>query len=189
MSILPKRQRGHLRVAAILEAAGEVFVEKGFGAATMTEIAARSNTAIGSLYRFFPSKEALAEALMEGYVAKLLEALDRIVERAGEMTPRQLADALVAYRLSLKAQRKSAFALLESSLGVAEKRETLRGAILPRITGILGKAFPHLPAPRTEAMAPVVMHLLKAVSESDVKTVPADIADLLAAYFTKDGSK
>jgi AcrR family transcriptional regulator len=29
--------------------------------AKMTEIATRSNTAIGSLYRFFPSKEALAQ--------------------------------------------------------------------------------------------------------------------------------
>jgi AcrR family transcriptional regulator len=58
----PKRQRGHLRVAAILEAGVAVFTEKGYDAATMTEIAARSGTAIGSLYRFFPSKDVLADA-------------------------------------------------------------------------------------------------------------------------------
>ncbi len=50
----PKRQRGRLRVAAILEAGREVFTEKGYDAATMTEIAARSGTAIGSLYPLFP---------------------------------------------------------------------------------------------------------------------------------------
>ena len=38
-------------------------MEKGYDAATMTEIAARSGTAIGSLYRFFPSKESLSDAL------------------------------------------------------------------------------------------------------------------------------
>src|SRR6266700_1792371 len=60
----PKRQRGRLRVAAILQSAREVFMEKGYDAATMTEIAARSGTAIGSLYRFFPSKESLSDALL-----------------------------------------------------------------------------------------------------------------------------
>ena len=185
----PKRQRGHLRVAAILDAASEIFLEKGYGAATMTEIAARSKTAIGSLYRFFPSKESLAEALMEGYVARLLEALDRIVEQAEGLTPRQLAEALVAYRLVLKAQRKVAFTLLESSSGVGEKRERLRLAIQPRLIAILRKALPKLTEARVETMAPVVLHMLKAVSEADAESVPADIADLLTAYFTKDGSR
>lgn len=182
----PKRQRGHLRVAAILDAAGEIFLEKGFAATTMTEIGIRSKTAIGSLYRFFPSKESLAEALMEGYVARLLEALDTIVEQAGTLAPRQLAEALVAYRLMLKAQRKAAFTLLESSSGVAEKREKLRGAILPRMTAILGKALPHLPPARIETMATVVLHMLKTVSESDDPAVAADITDLLTVYFTKE---
>jgi AcrR family transcriptional regulator len=185
----PKRQRGFSRVAAILDAASEIFVEKGFGAATMTEIAARSKTAIGSLYRFFPSKDALAEALMEGYAARLLEALDQIAAKAEGMTPRQLADALVAYRLELKARRKAAFALLESASGVAEKREKLRNAILPRLTSIFGKALPHLPPARIEDMVPVAMHMLKAVSEADSPSVAADITDLLTVYFSREGSR
>ena len=36
-----------------MEAGVAVFTEKGYDAATMSEIAARSGTAIGSLYRFF----------------------------------------------------------------------------------------------------------------------------------------
>lgn len=183
----PKRQRGHLRVAAILDAAGELFLEKGFAAATMTEIAARSNTAIGSLYRFFPSKEALADELMEGYAARLLEALDKIIEQAGALTPRALAEAMVAYRVMLKDQRKAAFALLESSSGMAEKREKLRNAVLPRVTTILSKALPHLEPERIETMVVVAMHMLKAVSESDDPAVAGDIADLLTAYFSKEG--
>lgn len=186
---LPKRQRGFSRVAAILDAASEIFLEKGFGAATMTEIAARSKTAIGSLYRFFPSKDALAEALVEGYVARLLEALDQIAAKADALTPRQLAEALVAYRLELRARRRAAFALLESSSGVAEKREKLRDAILPRLTSILGKALPHLSPARIEDMVPVVMHLLKAVSEAGSPSVAADISDLLTVYFSKEGSR
>jgi hypothetical protein len=60
----PQRRNGKLRVAAILKAGEAVIAEKGYEAATMAEIAARSNTKIGSLYRFFPNKEVLANALI-----------------------------------------------------------------------------------------------------------------------------
>jgi AcrR family transcriptional regulator len=48
----PQRRNGKLRVAAILKAGAAVISEKGYEMATMAEIAARSNTKIGSLYRF-----------------------------------------------------------------------------------------------------------------------------------------
>ena len=78
----PKRERGHARVAAIMEAALEVFMEKGFDKTTMTEIAARSNTAIGSLYRFFPTKETLADALLQRYGEQLVSALRELQQQA-----------------------------------------------------------------------------------------------------------
>src|ERR1700743_2654516 len=67
----PKRERGKQRVSELLVAAAAVFAEKGYEAATMTEIAARAAAPIGSLYQFFPSKEALADTLVQNYVALL----------------------------------------------------------------------------------------------------------------------
>src|SRR5260370_17144348 len=63
----PKRERGKQRVAELLQAAAAVFAEKGYEAATMTEIAARAGAPIGSLYQFFPAKEALADTLVQNY--------------------------------------------------------------------------------------------------------------------------
>src|ERR1700749_3181525 len=82
----PKRQRGRDRVAAILATAREVILEKGFDAATMTEIAARSGTAIGSLYRFFPTKEALADALLLQYTQQMKTGLNDLQKQAREMS-------------------------------------------------------------------------------------------------------
>ncbi len=48
----------------ILEAALTVFAERGYHRATMNEIARRAEFAVGTLYRFFPSKKALYEALV-----------------------------------------------------------------------------------------------------------------------------
>jgi AcrR family transcriptional regulator len=59
----PQQKRSQERVERILDAAVFVFDEVGFEAATMNAIASRCNTAIGSLYQFFPDKLAIFNAL------------------------------------------------------------------------------------------------------------------------------
>src|SRR5437868_3575184 len=84
----PRRARGQLRVEALLAAAAAVFAAKGFDAATMTEIAAQSGSSIGSLYQFFRTKEAVAEALVREQMDALWLRLDDLAERApGLATP------------------------------------------------------------------------------------------------------
>ena len=187
--LAPKRRRGHLRVAAILDAAEQVFAEKGYDAATMTEIAARSKTAIGSLYRFFPNKEVLAQAFLSDYVEKVLESLGAISARAAEMNPRQLAEALVAYRIELKEHRRVASVLVEAGGDMSGQRGDLSAFLRIRLVAILRSALPHLDEARAAEMARLVQHVLKVVSETspDEKAVAADVADLLEFYFTKRG--
>jgi AcrR family transcriptional regulator len=59
----PKQQRGKQRVIKILTAAAEVFAQVGYNAATTQQIADRANTAVGSIYQFFPDKLAIFHAL------------------------------------------------------------------------------------------------------------------------------
>jgi transposase-like protein/AcrR family transcriptional regulator len=59
----PKQQRGQQRVVKILTAAAEVFAQVGYTAATTQQIADRANTAVGSIYQFFPDKLAIFHAL------------------------------------------------------------------------------------------------------------------------------
>lgn len=59
----PKQQRGKQRVEKILDAAAAVFDEVGYVAATTHQIAAKAETAIGSLYQFFPDKAAIFKAM------------------------------------------------------------------------------------------------------------------------------
>ena len=55
----PQQKRGQQRVEKILVAAAEVFAEAGFAAATIQQIADRADTAVGSIYQFFPDKLAI----------------------------------------------------------------------------------------------------------------------------------
>src|SRR6202044_4237095 len=87
----PQRDVGRQRVAGLLQAAAAVFQERGFEAATMAEIAARADAKIGSLYRFFPNKDAVAEALMRRYAAGLQAEDAAIPGDAANATPQELA--------------------------------------------------------------------------------------------------
>jgi AcrR family transcriptional regulator/transposase-like protein len=72
----PQQKRGQQRVEKILVAAAEVFAEAGFAAATIQQIADRANTAVGSIYQFFPDKLAIFHALFTGHLQQvdILEA-------------------------------------------------------------------------------------------------------------------
>jgi AcrR family transcriptional regulator len=163
----PKRQRGHLRVAAIMEAGVAVFTEKGFDGATMTEIAARSETAIGSLYRFFPSKEALADALLLRYAEHITGKFDELARQASTMSRDELADALVDFMLSLESQRGFAGALLDARSGSDVRRAKFRQTAREGLGRILRAAIPALTKAKSETMAAVLLHVLKGLAAFD----------------------
>ncbi len=70
----PKQKRSQKRVQHILNAAAEVFEQVGFEAATMQAIASRAQTAIGSVYQFFPDKLAIFHALELRHLERVGEA-------------------------------------------------------------------------------------------------------------------
>lgn len=180
-AVEPKRERGRLRVAAIMAAAVEVFTEKGFDAATMTEIASRSGTAIGSMYRFFPTKEALADALLLQYTQQMKTGLNDLQKQAREMSLERIADAFVDLMLMLQSQRSFAIALNDARGGSADERKRFRNAMRAGVAEILRAAIDGLAAARAKAMAVVLIHMLKAVAgiaDEESATRPALLAEI-----------
>jgi AcrR family transcriptional regulator len=68
---LPRQERGRQRIDRILDAADGLFARVGYEAATTNAIAREARTSIGSLYQFFPNKEAVLHALAARYLEKL----------------------------------------------------------------------------------------------------------------------
>jgi AcrR family transcriptional regulator len=69
-----RRRRKEARPDEIIEAARAVFVERGFAAAKVDEIARRAGASKGTVYLYFPTKEALFEAVMRVNVLSVIEA-------------------------------------------------------------------------------------------------------------------
>lgn len=60
----PRDQTRALFRAAVLQAAEQVFAEKGFHGARIQDVAARARVAVGTVYNYFQEKEELLEALL-----------------------------------------------------------------------------------------------------------------------------
>jgi AcrR family transcriptional regulator len=86
--------RGDARRRAFLEAAGALFLERGYGGVSMQDIVRQTGGSLATMYRCFGSKEGLFEAIVaeiaEDIVAPLLdESLDKLpaaeaLQRLGE---------------------------------------------------------------------------------------------------------
>lgn len=184
----PKRKRGHIRVAAIKETAVNLFMEKGYDAATMTEIAERSGTAIASLYRFFPSKEILADALLHDYATFVFDKLAELRDRPERMSPEQLAGALVDFRLELQTQRRFAIGLVDAH-GAKEKiRQQFRNEMIKVIAEILRKNLCRLTKTGAEKIATTLVYILKGVSQLDrekpaaQRAIAVEIGKMIGCY-------
>src|SRR5215471_15914821 len=67
-----RQARGFRRIEHLLDVAAQIFAEVGFEAATTNAIAARAGVSPGSLYQFFPNKDAIAEALIDHVIDPLV---------------------------------------------------------------------------------------------------------------------
>lgn len=74
-----RQKRGVLRVEEILQAAGELFAELGYDNVTTNVIAARADISPGSLYQFFPNKEAIAQAFATREVEQLMQVYETML--------------------------------------------------------------------------------------------------------------
>jgi AcrR family transcriptional regulator len=71
----PQQERSIAMVATLLEAATRVFVKEGYAKATTNRIAAAAGVSVGSLYQYFPSKDAIAVELLRRYRDGLIELI------------------------------------------------------------------------------------------------------------------
>jgi TetR/AcrR family transcriptional regulator, repressor of fatR-cypB operon len=76
----------------ILDAALSAFDELGYGETPMPEIARRAQVAVGSIYRYFPSKEALVNVLYRREKRRFADALFAGVDLGGP--PKAVFDAV-----------------------------------------------------------------------------------------------
>lgn len=183
-------------MALLLDAAEELFGELGYEAATTNQIAARAGVPIGSLYQYFPNKEAIVAAVAARYREAAGAALDAAVgPETAALPPAELAARLLDAMVGFGTARMG-FTRTVLQAGASPHLAGVAGALMDtaaaRLEAALAARRPALPADQRPLAARVamtaVMALLtlvtaeKARGETHVKALLGEAHQLLAAY-------
>jgi len=90
-----RRRRKEARPAEIAEAGLAAFVEHGFAATRMEEVARRAGVAKGTVFRYFPTKEALFEAAVLSRAAPVWDGAETMASTLADMPLREAVIRLI----------------------------------------------------------------------------------------------
>jgi AcrR family transcriptional regulator len=134
------QERSRRTVDAILEATTRVLVKEGYDRASTNKIAAVAGVSIGSLYQYFPSKEALVAAVSERHSHEVLQlmrnALVKVAARPIEVAAREFVSvAIDAHRVNPRLHRVLAEQV--PRIGRLENVEAINQEVYALIRGYL----------------------------------------------------
>jgi AcrR family transcriptional regulator len=81
-----RQERGARRVEEIVAAAAALFAQHGFDGTSMNAIAKAAGLGIGSLYQYFPSRDAIVDAVAETYLAAWRAEKDEALKHVDAVT-------------------------------------------------------------------------------------------------------
>lgn len=194
----PRQARGQQRVAQILDAAEALFGEQGYAHVTTNAIAARAGVPIGSLYQFFPNKEAVLHGVAERYRAEAAALFDQALGDAAAGLP---TEALIGRLLGVMVEYGSSrigFSRVVLQAGgdpqLAAAAEAILGDAIGRLEDLLARRAGHISAERRALMARVGITAVSALlalviaekprGEEHVLAIIGEAQRLLVAYLT-----
>jgi AcrR family transcriptional regulator len=113
------QERSRLTIDALLEATARVLMKEGYDRASTNRIAEVAGVSIGSLYQYFPSKEALVAAVIDRHAQEISEATRKTLVRAAALPIEAAAREFV-------------------SVGIEAHR------VNPKLHGVLAEQIPHV---------------------------------------------
>ncbi len=161
-----RQQRGLQRQAEILEAAGLVLAEMGYSDTTTNAIAGRAEISPGSLYQYFPNKEAIVNTLAQGYAHELHALWDSSFSTEMIRLPlNQLVDLLIDSIIDFE-QSRPGFSVIffgdDTSPNLAAMGNELHDGTITRFAQLIGARNSSITPERRELVANVMMRLYKA---------------------------
>jgi AcrR family transcriptional regulator len=97
------QERSRATVDTLLAATARVLVKEGYDHASTNKIALAAGVSIGSLYQYFPTKEALVAAVIERHIGEMMDIVRESLIRVAPLPLREAARELV--RVMIEAHR------------------------------------------------------------------------------------
>jgi AcrR family transcriptional regulator len=193
----PKQRRSMAMVDAILEATAQVLIQDGYERATTNKIAAKAGVSIGSLYQYFPNKEALVAALNTRLGLSELEMIRAKFAEIGNLPVPQAIAALVTSMVELHRMEPRLHRVLVEQVprvGDLKKISEIDDRIRDLMRAYLDRQYPELPADELNLMIFVIFNVVETLTHNAVLHHPelltdgrlaADICRVVEAYLSQ----
>ncbi|WP_405879863.1 TetR family transcriptional regulator [Streptomyces sp. NBC_01136] len=164
----PRRRqaRGERRIAQLLEAAASVFCTTGYTAASTNAIAREAGVSPGTLYQFFPNKEAIAIELGDRLMHEMRDTYgEALAPAAPTTTLREAVGTAVDRFIDFNCEHPVFFALMHGPDipgRIAEEHDALHQTLLSRVEGLLSAFLPGTPAADVTRTAHICLGIYKA---------------------------
>jgi len=175
----PHQKRAIETVRAILQASGQLLVERGFDQTTTNAIAERAGVSIGSLYQYFRNKNEVYDALRRQHferIAPLLGALDVALARPRSDIAVEIGNFVEAL-VRLHEPEREVIRAIDAELGWLESRDANASEEhqqwVAQMTALLAKRCPKLRSPL--ATAHVLVASVSLVSRWMAHSAPSNV--------------
>lgn len=112
----PNQKRSHVTFDAILEASAQLLAELGYAGTTTNGIAERAGVSIGSLYEYFPGKDAIFAALKTRLDSETFASVLQQVENVEGKDPETFLRAVLESRIHAALERPELESLLHDEI-------------------------------------------------------------------------
>ncbi|MEV0633438.1 TetR/AcrR family transcriptional regulator [Streptomyces sp. NPDC050619] len=164
----PRRRqaRGERRMTQLLEAAASVFTTTGYTAASTNAIAREAGVSPGTLYQFFPNKEAIAIELGDRLMHEMRDTYGEALAPIDPATPLEEAVGAAVDRFTdFNTQHPVFFALMHGPDipgRITEEHDALHATLAGRVEALLSALLPDASAADLARTAQVCLGLYKA---------------------------
>jgi AcrR family transcriptional regulator len=159
-------------VDAIMRATARILVKRGYDKTTTNHIAEAAGVSVGSLYQYFPNKQAIVAALIDRHLEEqqlwLRKATIAALEQPLEQAARTLIDGLIAaHRVDPELHR--VFVEQLPRISTFERIHLLEQETLAIVRAYLEARLPHVKKKRNlDTMAFVIVHAVEAITHGAV---------------------
>lgn len=189
----PVQTRSAVTVEALHAATIQVLIKEGLSRCTTTRIAGRAGTSVGSLYQYYPNRDALLASVLDKHLADIAVAVERTChEYEGEplsMMASAFVRAFVGAKLRDPGQARALYAVAEER-GGAVLAARMRKRIVAAVAAMLESA-PEISFDDAELAAavalgaligPIQNQLKETISRESEKRLEEELVILVTAY-------
>jgi len=177
----PSQKRAEVTVEAIMRATARILVKRGYDKTTTNHVAEAAGVSVGSLYQYFPNKEAIVAALLDEHLEQTQEFLRRGTANALaqplEDAARGLIEGLLdAHRVDPDLHR--VFVEQLPRIATFERIHQLEQETLALVRAYIEVRLPELAKKRNlDTVAFVIVHAVEAVTHGVVLFRPDLLKD------------